>query len=270
MRERLRGAGKPRYERDGELSGDELNFLALWFDANMNGVSEVGEVIPLGELGVTRVFFNPNQVGATRIVYNPDKNDSVPHDIIASRGFEQTVNGNKVIGASLDWFSPGFDSQSEALSALQKAGSTALAPNISFTRPRKGEAVGLSGAWLWKLDGDERRLAPKGALTFESDSTGHFIGHSLLSSPLRRNKSKATDLILSAVIQGETTLQRDGSQVATFDVTAPDGTVTKNVAKLAKNGRRMSGTSSVVVHATKNRAQLTTLTYTWTATKVSS
>jgi tetratricopeptide (TPR) repeat protein len=39
-------------DRDGSLSGAELKGLAVWRDANSNGVSEAGELLPLGELGI--------------------------------------------------------------------------------------------------------------------------------------------------------------------------------------------------------------------------
>ena len=38
--------------RDGELRGKELAGLALWHDANGNGISEPGEVKPLSEYGI--------------------------------------------------------------------------------------------------------------------------------------------------------------------------------------------------------------------------
>ncbi|MFM9994651.1 MAG: hypothetical protein ACKVU4_02495 [Phycisphaerales bacterium] len=38
--------------RDGELSGEELRGLSLWFDRDSDGVSGPGEVIPIGEFGV--------------------------------------------------------------------------------------------------------------------------------------------------------------------------------------------------------------------------
>lgn len=41
--------------RDGWLSGSELTGLAAWRDANSNGVSDPGEVIPLATLGVRRL-----------------------------------------------------------------------------------------------------------------------------------------------------------------------------------------------------------------------
>ena len=41
--------------RDGELSGDELAGLAVWTDANSNGVSDEGEVVPIGETGIEAI-----------------------------------------------------------------------------------------------------------------------------------------------------------------------------------------------------------------------
>ena len=40
-------------DRDGELRGAELAGLAVWRDASGNGVSEPGEVLPLGRWGIT-------------------------------------------------------------------------------------------------------------------------------------------------------------------------------------------------------------------------
>lgn len=41
--------------RDGELSGDELVGLAVWTDANSNGVSDPGEVVPIAETGIEAI-----------------------------------------------------------------------------------------------------------------------------------------------------------------------------------------------------------------------
>lgn len=41
--------------RDGELSGDELVGLAIWTDANSNGVSDEGEVVPIAETGIESI-----------------------------------------------------------------------------------------------------------------------------------------------------------------------------------------------------------------------
>ena len=37
---------------NGELAGDELRDLAIWCDANSNGVSDSGEVRPLAAFGI--------------------------------------------------------------------------------------------------------------------------------------------------------------------------------------------------------------------------
>ncbi|HEX4613695.1 MAG TPA: hypothetical protein VH092_36270 [Urbifossiella sp.] len=42
-------------DRDGQLAGDELRGLALWRDANGNGIADRGEVLPLSAYGITAV-----------------------------------------------------------------------------------------------------------------------------------------------------------------------------------------------------------------------
>ena len=42
-------------DRNGRLEGNELAGLALWHDANSNGVSDAGEVRPVGEHGITAI-----------------------------------------------------------------------------------------------------------------------------------------------------------------------------------------------------------------------
>ena len=39
-------------DRDGELAGEELLGLAVWFDWDGNAVSDAGEVVPVGDLGI--------------------------------------------------------------------------------------------------------------------------------------------------------------------------------------------------------------------------
>jgi hypothetical protein len=41
--------------RDGQLSGEELQGIAVWTDKNGNGVSEPGEVVPAGEAGIVSI-----------------------------------------------------------------------------------------------------------------------------------------------------------------------------------------------------------------------
>jgi len=41
--------------RDGELAGEELRGLRVWFDKNSNGCSEPGEVIDLDEANIQAI-----------------------------------------------------------------------------------------------------------------------------------------------------------------------------------------------------------------------
>jgi hypothetical protein len=55
---------------DGVLSGDELRGLAVWNDRNSDGVSELGEVMPVEELGI-EVISCRSQVNANGMHWNP-------------------------------------------------------------------------------------------------------------------------------------------------------------------------------------------------------
>jgi hypothetical protein len=48
-------------DRDGTLSGAELDGMALWIDANGNGVSEPGEVRSLASAGIARIGVKPSR-----------------------------------------------------------------------------------------------------------------------------------------------------------------------------------------------------------------
>jgi tetratricopeptide (TPR) repeat protein len=41
--------------RDGKLSGRELNDIAVWFDKDSDGQSDMGEVIPVGKVGIASI-----------------------------------------------------------------------------------------------------------------------------------------------------------------------------------------------------------------------
>ncbi len=60
-------------DRDGQVSGKELAGLALWHDANGNGVSDPGEVKPLAEYGITAVSCKAEVLKShpDKIAYSP-------------------------------------------------------------------------------------------------------------------------------------------------------------------------------------------------------
>ncbi|MFO1460758.1 MAG: hypothetical protein U1G08_15305 [Verrucomicrobiota bacterium] len=55
---------------DGVLSGAELQGLALWRDANSNGVSDPGEVVPVRDAGLTELQCHPEE-HSTGIPFHP-------------------------------------------------------------------------------------------------------------------------------------------------------------------------------------------------------
>ncbi len=46
--------------RDGELSGTELVGISVWFDNNSDGISDMGEVIPIGETNISALVTQPD------------------------------------------------------------------------------------------------------------------------------------------------------------------------------------------------------------------
>jgi hypothetical protein len=78
---------------DGKVSGDELRNLALWFDANQNGVSEIGEVQTLDAHGIKELY------------YAVDRTDPETKSVYATHGFLREVDGRETIGKAVDWYS---------------------------------------------------------------------------------------------------------------------------------------------------------------------
>jgi hypothetical protein len=46
--------------RDGQLFGEELEGISVWFDRNSNGISDYGEVLPIQETGILSVATSPD------------------------------------------------------------------------------------------------------------------------------------------------------------------------------------------------------------------
>lgn len=237
-------------DNNGEISGDELDPLALWFDANRDAIADSGEVQTLTKLNVLKVFYLPNRV------------DDATHDVIATRGF-QFKSGDKVVtGSSVDWFSNSYASQSEAISVLPRATSSI----DNNTIDRAGSDVNeIAGAWEWKIDGDSAQLAPKGILTFDSNNK-ILRGHSLINTPLKRNKDDVSSMLTMAPFEGSAIRNPGGTLQIEFEVRGADGSTTKSKARLSADGRTMQGTSTIKVKVDSSRE--TSVPYSWTARRL--
>jgi tetratricopeptide (TPR) repeat protein len=62
--------------RDGQIAGDELRGLALWRDANSNGLCEPGEVRPLDQWSITALQYGHQMLGG-----HPDRIPYAPHGV---------------------------------------------------------------------------------------------------------------------------------------------------------------------------------------------
>ena len=96
---------------NGKVSGDELKPLALWFDANRNGISEPGEVKGVTESGVVNIYVTP------------DRTDPKNGWVHASKGFDRQVNGKLETLPSVDWFAKAHSGTGAAVAAASLTGS---------------------------------------------------------------------------------------------------------------------------------------------------
>ena len=104
---------------NGKLSGDELKPLALWFDANRNGISEPGEVKGAAESGVVNVYVTP------------DRTDPKTGWVHASKGFDRMVNGQLETLPSVDWFAKVYKDSGTAIASAALSGTSDTAKPAS-------------------------------------------------------------------------------------------------------------------------------------------
>ena len=255
--------------QDGEVSGEELEPLALWFDANQNGVSEAGEVRPLSEARVTKLFYQPDYV------------DEKTKDIHLNVGFERIVDGKLESGRSVDWYTEESASPFEAL--MKNQFRSVIDEEISSEEPRAAAATELSedkektaaaslasplqGAWWWQIEGkpfpgiDEQ---PKGLLTFKT-SGSILTGHSYVEMPIRSGTSELKSIVIVSGLEGSIEKNAAGEIEGYFRATSPDGLVTKTSFVLAADGKSLKGRSETQVKTRGTDGKIASFTYDWTA-----
>ena len=255
-------------DKDGKITGAELEPLALWFDRNRDGVVDDGELLSAVQAGVTTIF------------YTPDGRDSKTGDISASIGYERIENGKTIQGSSVDWFSQTFASKEEAVQALtsmlkgepeaKTTGDQALQnwPNrpLEF-KPHTAEQHGtdVSGYWLWKMDDDKKGKHP-GIFAFEQQD-GKLIGFSVAEALLAENSQGLHSTAQAVPASGTVALNKERQLELAFEVTKADRqSVAKSVATLSEDGLHLRGktTQSFVLNS---GAETATVAYEWEARK---
>ncbi|MCE2965029.1 MAG: pilus assembly protein TadG-related protein, partial [Alphaproteobacteria bacterium] len=134
-------------DKNGNVSGDELKHIRIWFDDNANGVSEPGEVKDLAAVGVTTLYTVP------------DRKDIKTGFIHAKRGYDRVVDGKTVTLPSVDWAAKAYKTPSEASSGAKAPAAPApagdsggatpassSAPSGAATGSSSGKSSGASGS----------------------------------------------------------------------------------------------------------------------------
>ncbi|MCB0324231.1 MAG: hypothetical protein KDD69_11690, partial [Bdellovibrionales bacterium] len=255
--------------RDGRVSGAELNELSLWFDINRDGVSQHGEVKSVQEMGVTSLFCKV------------DSTDPVTRSVHAKKGFERTEHGRTVTGASVDWY--GEEATSSAELAIKNMARTAVAgsPDPEALNAAANElqldapttpsafslenAPSLSGVWKWEAEEKDGSATKhySGILTL-AHRNGMLKGHSLLEVPLGSKKSRSMMNLFT--LDGKTEVTEEGSMRLSFAL-KDKGVSTAHSEAFVMDAQTLWGKT---VSASKVNGQQVRIEYTWRATRVSS
>lgn len=248
--------------RDGEISGEELEPLALWFDAKSDGVASPGEVRSLESAGI---------IG---LRYAIDSKDDMNHTLVAKRGFRTNANGKESFGAIVDWSSEGAENHYTLLSRRLAAVGSEETIDVVPVKPQlpknKGtesalpEGTQVAGLWKWKLD-KNTDSNPIDEGLFILGQRGELVkGTSLMQIPFEIPQSSGVDqklMVSFSGLSGHMTKQDDGSVALAF-TNQVRGSVIFNEAVMSADGKSMKGSSRAVVAGGE---ELSDVTYSWTA-----
>lgn len=251
---------------DSEVSGDELDPLALWFDKNQNGISEPGEVRSLREEKITRLFFKV------------ERNGSNTADLVLKRGFEREVDGKSVFGRSVDWVSPNSPTPLGMISKLPMVPPAVPGPSVQAMSSESGgisasddvsafsttrSTSNLRGAWKWKIDGDPSGAA-SGNMFIKANKTGGLSGlnFALLAVPTLESPLPNVAGFMQ-VATFDVDVRNDGN--AEFLTMAPGGTILRSAVSLSDDNSKLNGKTRTSVRINGREISIS---YTWTAERI--
>ncbi len=236
---------------DGEISGNELDSLALWFDKNRNAISEPGEIKRIIDTGIVALSYNPDQVGRNG-------------DLRVTQGFKRNQNGQLISGSSVDWYSPMYASQIDILTSLSSDFKNLQKPQDQLLEPatKTDSAINLSGFWLWEADSKSKN--PALGLLYLVDQGDTVEGLSLVEEPLADNAKSYRSHLMRLKVKGTKSI-KNGKTIFDFTVADQDGEKIKSSAILESDDRLSGESSAQLVHSDKDKP--TEITYAWTATR---
>lgn len=248
---------------DGEVSGDELKPLALWFDANRDGISQTGEVRPLShpEVDVRKLFYK----GGIR--------NEKSFDIHLALGFERMRGGKTESGASVDWYTEGAESK-EALinklttmSRIESGRATRDQNTQSTTTSLARIRSSLNRAFVWRSTDDlftsYAKDAPGGAMSFIEYEGGKIGGHLYVETDYAAGGPLKSQMD-AVIVQGTVETLPDGSKRIEFRPLrgSLSGTDFTSTATLSKDGSSLQGDTSVIFNY---NGDVRRFSYSWTA-----
>ena len=245
---------------DGVLTGAELAPMGLWFDADRDGISDVGEVLTFERAGVTKLFVRS------------DSRDAVTGSIWASRGYERVVNGQVKVGKSVDWYGAAGNTPLDVAQKLQ-AQATLTAPDAVHHAGRAEQSpvpaenhsgfltheTRISGIWEFSFDGATSSKSPAGYLVLadRGEKDGGVFGYSMVNKPFRVEKhAPEVGKVTMYGLQGVRELDSDGREVLRFTLDEGKSQIYSE-AKITDD--QMVGSSSLTMADGKR------LSYRWTA-----
>jgi hypothetical protein len=252
--------------RDGEISGDELSPLGLWFDENQDAISQAGEVRPAREVGIEALFFEV------------DKPADTLGDLTVSIGYHRKIDGKLISGKAVDWRSRGhataqglalgrFLTGEENLAGDVSGGAQINAPAPQNTWDEKTamqSIYGPAGLWRVTLEQDPplelKEKVGETMLALNVSSPNFLEGYTLSEVGIGGMQGAARALIFTYT-SGHKSLNVDGTISLTFDTTSEVARL-ENRATLDKSGGTMYG--NTVAHLANDKK----LKYSWRAVKL--
>jgi hypothetical protein len=268
---------------DGEISGSEMDTLSLWFDANRDGVSDEGEVVPAETRNVQRIF------------YKDPASSTTSRDVHLTRGFTRVVDGKEVDGSSVDWYAETFVNEQEASEALHakfsggdteevaetmEAPLAAQSPLAPFSRLKGTDPMNfaphttsrhesdLSGYWRWSTNDPEGEKHP-GFFVFEQDGDLVF-GYNVVEGVLEDNVDGLHSATRIVPAGGQVRTMPNGDKVLSFQLFDADGEVTvSSTATISESGTVLEGTTTQnLIDRDGAVTQSVATTYSWRAEKI--
>lgn len=218
-------------ERDGKLSGQELDAVSVWLDRNQDAVAQPGEVVRATAFGVEEVFVQPDA----------EQKELAKGYLWATRGFTRTVQGKRETLPTVDWFTPA-DGAAEQIASLRSSTSPLTEEVVSpEEEPAEGEAQVASARapaaeavakqtvsaitkdtpyelWRWAVGGDASRAPANqgGWLSFQRGEQGQVVVTSVVVAPLKESDAPVCYAALTTVMKGVEKVQGDGTKVIHF------------------------------------------------------